>query len=309
MKKPRHYCRDVLIVKIGASLTLSTVLVSMGGALAQAPIAFDADGVQMLRPSAAGGSHLRLGSNNPNRHPAFGFDYKTMASAEQENGLPYWHLNASALTYASGAQGYTARLHLYASGGKQQFNWKTQKGHLSQPGDVRNQEFTVYVRVHELLTRVGAQVSLKIRGGGHHAKDPDAASATMMTFAPATHPSITRFGKELSHPIYDYVKLKPEFDASLQSNVWTGLKLLSWTNPANPQQVINQLYLDNAPFDATGKPSNRWRLFSQYVDEAGKNTGHYAQLADWGGWQTTLRVDGYRSVDLAWPSVREILPP
>lgn len=309
MKKPRHYCRDVLIVKIGASLTLSTVLVSMGGALAQAPIAFDADGVQMLRPSAAGGSHLRLGSNNPNRHPAFGFDYKTMASAEQENGLPYWHLNASALTYASGAQGYTARLHLYASGGKQQFNWKTQKGHLSQPGDVRNQEFTVYVRVHELLTPVGAQVSLKIRGGGHHAKDPDAASATMMTFAPATHPSITRFGKELSHPIYDYVKLKPEFDASLQSNVWTGLKLLSWTNPANPQQVINQLYLDNAPFDATGKPSNRWRLLSQYVDEAGKNTGHYAQLADWGGWQTTLRVDGYRSVDLAWPSVREILPP
>ncbi len=306
MKKTRHFCRDA---QISASLTISAVLSSMGGAAAQAAIAFDADGIQMLRSSATGGSNLRLGSNNPNRHPAFGFDYKAIASAEQENGLAYWHLSASALTYVSGAQGYTARLHLYASGGKQQFNWKTQKGHLGHPGDVKNQEFTVYVRVHDLLTPEIAQVSLKIRGGGHHAKDPDAASATMMTFAPGSSSAVSRFGKELTHPVYDYVKLKPEFDASLKSNAWTGLKLLSWINPANPQQVVNQLYLDNAPFDANGKPANRWRFFSQYLDEAGKNTGHYAQVADWGGWQTTLRVDGYRSVDFAWPSVREVLPP
>ncbi len=78
MRKPRHYCRDVLI---RASLTISAVLTSLGAALAQTPIALDADGVQMLRPSATGGSNLQLGSNNPNRHPAFGFDYKAMASA------------------------------------------------------------------------------------------------------------------------------------------------------------------------------------------------------------------------------------
>jgi hypothetical protein len=70
MKKPRHFDRDSQTVRIGASLTLSVVLASMGGALAQAPIALDNDGVQMLRPSEVGGSHLRLVSNNPNRHPA-----------------------------------------------------------------------------------------------------------------------------------------------------------------------------------------------------------------------------------------------
>jgi hypothetical protein len=36
-------------------------------------------------------------------------------------------------------------------------------------------------------------------------------------WAPTT-PIGTRFGKELTHPIYDHVKLKPEFDASLKTD-------------------------------------------------------------------------------------------
>jgi len=121
--------------------------------------------------------------------------YKATATAAQEGTLRFWNLPATPLTYSSGGNGYTARLHLFASGGKQQFNWKTQRGYLSSPQDVRNQEFTVYVRVHEPLTPLNAQVTLKIRGGHHSEKDCDAASCTMMTFGPGGPSGITRFAK------------------------------------------------------------------------------------------------------------------
>jgi hypothetical protein len=269
----------------------------------------DADGVRMLLPTAAGGTVLRLAAQNPNNSAEIDFDYKIKATSGNSAGIVFWTMPSVALDYSSGSKGYTARVHLHAAGAQQNFNWKTQKGYLSTPKDVRNQEFTVYVRVHELLTPAIAQAALKIRGGGHHANDPDAASCTMMTFAPSSHKSITRFGKELSHPIYDYVNLKPMVNTSLQDNVWVGLKLLSWSDPKNPTQVINQLHIDIEPFDAAGKPMNQWRQLSEYTDAEGKSSGQYTKLVDWGALQTTLRVDGYRSVDFAHLSVREITPP
>ena len=36
---------------------------------------------------------------------------------------------------------------------------------------------------------------------------------------------------------------------------------------------------------------------------------HMLSPATWGGWQTTLRTDGFHDVDVALPSVREIVPP
>jgi len=77
-----------------------------------------------------------------------------------------------------------------------------------------------------------------------------------------------------------------------------------------PGQVLNQLYLDTAPFDSAGRPANGWQLLSEYTDVQGKRAGrHYDTLADWGGWQTALRMDGYRSMDFALPSVRRSFRP
>lgn len=295
-------CRSAI-----AALVLAALL---GAGNAAHSGAVDAEGVQALLPTQPDGSALALGSGNPNTDKRFGFDYKATATAAQEGGLRYWNLPATPLTYSSGGSGYTARLHLFASGGKQQFNWKTQHGYLSSPQDVRNQEFTVYVRVHEPLTPLNAQVTLKIRGGHHSAKDGDAASCTMMTFAPGGVTGITRFAKELTHPLYDYVVLAPQLDTRLADNTWYGLKLLSYSRPGTPMEVVNQLYIDTTPFDAQGRPANHWQLLSEYTDVQGKRTGrHYDTVANWGGWQTTLRMDGYRSLDFAYPSVREIQPP
>jgi hypothetical protein len=286
---------------------------------ANAEKSLDADGVQMLLASTPNGTSLRLGTQDPNMTQRFGFDYKAKATAGQEGGLRFWNIPSTAFTYSSGSAGVTARFHMYASGGQQNFTWKTQNGYLSSPADVKNQEFTVYVRVHELLNPQTAAAVLKIRGGAHSTSDPDSGSCTMMTFAPlvASSPKgnravtrdITRFGKELTHPLYDYVKLNPAFDASLLDNTWVGLKMLSWSDPSDATRVINQLHIDTTPFDAAGKPANNWRMLSEYIDIEGKSTGRYSKLVNWGGWQTTLRVDGYRSVDFAYPSVREIVAP
>ena len=268
----------------------------------------DEDGVAMLLDTAPG-SRFRLGKDNPNSARNFHIERKTPALPRTDGSLQYWNLAAHDLDYASGGSGKTSRLHIYASGGRQAYTWKTQQGFLSSPSDIRNQEFTAYVRVHGITDPKRAAISLKIRGGAHSAKNPDLASCSMMTFQGASTGAVTRFGKELTHPNYDYVALTPAFDAALNENRWFGLKLLSYSSPGRPAHVVNRLYLDDDPIEpATGRPRNHWKLFSEFVDVEGVSTGKYDKLADWGGWQTTLRTDGVSSLDFTLISLREIQP-
>ncbi len=269
----------------------------------------DDDGVLMLLAPVPR-AHFRLGNDNPNRARDFQIERKTIAEARHDANLRYWNVRAHDLDYASGGSGKTARLHIYANGGRQAYTWKTQRGFLASPSDIRNQEFTAFVRVHGITDPKRAAVSLKIRGGSHSAKNPDMASCTIMTLQSPSTGAAARFGKELSHPIYDYVRLTPAFDAALNENRWFGLKLLSYSPPGEPTHVINRLYLDTDPFTlATGHPRNKWKLFSEFVDVEGLSTGRYDKLADWGGWQTTLRTDGIGSLDFALISLREVNPP
>lgn len=273
-----------------------------------ATASLDPDGVQMLFPSASG-SEFRLGQQDPNTVPRLSIGNRMTATAQIEGAVRYWNMPSYPLSYAGGGTGWTSRLNMFASGGQQLYTWRTQPGYLSSPADVRNQELTVYLRIHQILDPAHLSVSLKIRGGQHTSGNGDLASCTMMTFEPASR-ATTRFGKELTHPDYDYVRLTPAFAAELVEDQWFGLKLLSYTVPSDPRKVVNRLYLDIDPFDfATGTPKNHWRLFSEYVDEAGNSTGSYSTLADWGGWQTTVRVDGVHDVDFALLGVHEITPP
>lgn len=275
-----------------------------------APSDLDADGVQMLFPTAPGAS-FRLGTNDPNRTARLVIERGTTATPGVDGGIRFWNLPSYPLTYSSGGTGVTSRLHIQASGATQQFTWRTQRGFLSAPTDLKNQEFTIYARVHGLTDVARAMLTMKVRGGGHSANDGDLASCVMITVAPANAPGgPTRFGKELVHPDYDYVRLTPRFDAALVENQWLGIKMVSWNDPADSTRVVNRLYLDTDPFDrASGTPRNRWRLYSEYIDVAGKSSGRYSTVVNWGGWQTTMRLDGYRDVDFALLSVREIVPP
>ena len=280
------------------------------GRCGNAPGSFDGDGVQMLFPSAPG-SGFWLGSSDPNTTSHFAIEQGTKAVAGSEGAIRFWNIPSYPFNYASGGSGWTSRLHLHASGGtQQQFTWKTQSGYLYSPADVRNQEFTVFARAHRILDPARAALTLKIRGGAHTSSNGDLASCIMLTLHPAGVGYVTRFGKELFHPDYDYLQLTPRFDAALTDGAWVGMKMVSYSVAGRSDQVVNRLYLDSDPFDpATGKPRNGWRLFSEYVDVEGQSTGRYSKLADWGGWQTTFRTDGIHDLDFAIISVREIVPP
>lgn len=261
----------------------------------------------MLLPPA-GGSQFTLGAQNPNNAELFQIERKTIATPHTQAGVRYWNITAHEINYASGGSGNTSRLHIRASSGGQQFTWKTQRGFLSSERDVRNQEFTAYVRVHGVTQPERAAIALKIRGGAHSEKNPDLASCAMMTYQAATTGAVVRFGKELRHPVYDYVKLTPRFDAALLPDRWVGLKLLSFAVADDTRRVLNRLYVDTTAF-TDAKPSNDWKLFAEYTDIEGLSTGSYSKLVDWGGWQTTLRTDGIASLDFTLISVREIVLP
>jgi hypothetical protein len=269
------------------------------------PAPLDADGVRMLQPSAPGVT-FRLGTADPNHLARFEIEKRTVAVAGREGPLAFWNVAAHDLEYASGGQGKTIRLHIYSGDDPQRFTWRTQRGYLSTPGDLRNVELTVYLRVHGITDPRRAAVSLKVRGGKHTAEDPDRASCVMLTFQAASTGAPARFGKELSHPDYDYVKLTPHSDAALTDGLWVGLKMVSY---AQHGQVVNRLYVDTDPWDARGRPTNHWALHGDYVDVEGRSTGRYTKLADWGGWVTTVRSDGVENLDFAILSAREISPP
>ncbi|MGQ0709065.1 MAG: hypothetical protein ACT4NV_04885 [Rhodoferax sp.] len=260
-----------------------------------------------LAPLHAQGSALCLGDADPNTDARFGLDYHARAQEMTQGQERFWRIPATPLRYSSGAEGATARLHLYASGGRQEHSWQDGKGYLGNPRDVKNQEFTVVARVGAVVAPRSAQLTLKIRGGQHSAKAPQRASSTMMSFGMAPLPGALRFGKELTHPLYDYVVLPTHLPLSLEPGRWYGLKLQSFQRPAHTDRVDNRLYLLREPWAAQAGP---WELLGEYTDVAGQPTGRYYQtLADWGGWQTTLRMDGFEHLDVAYACVQEISPP
>ncbi len=272
----------------------------------------DVNSVAMLYPSAPGGSSYFLGSHDPNKTPNFLIEqWTTAVRGTDPNGLVYWNLPSHPLLYASSGSGWTTRLNMYASGGAAQtYTWNNQPGYLYLPADVKNQEETVYIRVHDLLDPDHAGITLKMRGGAHTNSNGDLASCIMFELGTGEYqaPPAGRFGKELHHPDYDWVTLPTLFNYALTENQWVGLKMVSYNSSTNASEVVNKLYLDTDPFDASGQPKNGWRLFVTYTDVDGKSTGRYSKLVNWGGWQTTVRTDGYNDIDFAFPSVREIIP-
>ena len=293
-------CVGLLIAALGAACRPA-----LPAALQSSSPPLDAAGVVELYPSAPG-SAFSLGTDNPNHTERLRIEKDVRAEPGTDGSIEYWSFRAYPLEYSSGGQGKTARLHIHASGSSQTHTWRNQQGYLSTPRDLKNQEFTAYVRVRGIFDPKRAAVSPKIRGGQHKREAPALASCTMMTFADRRGPGVARFGKELNHPDYDYVKLPARTLDALEDGRWVGLKLVSFAPPSTTDRVVNRLYVDADPFLADGRPRNGFVLFSEYVDRADLSTGEYTTLVSWGGFQTTLRVDGVHVLDVAILSVREI---
>ena len=273
------------------------------------PAGMDEDDVVKLYPDAPGAG-FHLGSADLNADARIDLEQEGTASAGEEGSLRFWTVTAYAFEYTEGeVPGKTARVHIGSDVTSQRFDWRTQEGFLATPDDLGDQEFTAYVRVHGIFDPEHAVFELKVRGGRHTEQSPPLASCTLMTFATSAAPGVSRFGKELDHPLYDYVNLPLRFATELTEDRWFGLKLVTFTDAERPDRVINRLYVDANPFMPDGTPRNDFRLLTEYIDRAGVNTGRYDTLVNWRGVITTLRVDGVDSVDIALLSARPITPP
>jgi hypothetical protein len=269
----------------------------------------DSDGVAKLYPDAPG-MHFVLGASDPNTLAQLVIEEGLPAVAEQEGALSFWRIDTYEFEYTEGStQGKTARLHIRDQGVEQLFDWQTQQGFLTDGESLGDQELTALVRVRGLFDPEHAVFELKIRGGEHTDEDPSLASCSLMTFATGAAPGVSRFGKELDHPQYDYVSLLPRFNVQLSEGRWFGLKLVSFIDPARPDRVNNQLFVDVDPLLPDGALRNEYRLLAEYVDRAGVSTGRYDTMVSWKGVQTTLRIDGVDTLDVARLSARAIRPP
>jgi hypothetical protein len=269
----------------------------------------DVDGVAKLYPDATG-MHFVLGGADPNTLAQLVIEEGVPAIAEQEGALSFWSIDTYEFEYTEGSTfGKTARLHIREQGTEQLFDWQTQHGFLAGGESLGDQELTALVRVRGLFDPEHAVFELKIRGGEHTDGDPPLASCSLMTFATRAAPGVSRFGKELDHPEYDYVNLLPRVGLELSDGRWFGLKLVSYVDPTRADRVYNQLFVDGDPWLPDGSLRNEYRLLAEYVDRAGVSTGRYDTMVNWKGYQTTLRIDGVDTLDVAKLSARAITPP
>ncbi|HET9449812.1 MAG TPA: hypothetical protein VFO83_02975 [Aggregicoccus sp.] len=267
----------------------------------------DADGVVMLATPNPDGASWRLGTQDPNQVSSTYFvNYGDAPTKVVEGPLTFWTTTGELITYSDGSpDGRTARFYMRPGGGTQRYGWNSgaqQYGYLATSRDLKNFEATAYVRVRGNL---GKHVSMSwlLRGGSHSSSQPDFSSCTGMQI-PWTGQSAKAF-REYTHPNYDYIYLTPKFTYNFVEGKWLGTKVLSWKVTGG---TMNRLYLDTDPFDAQGKPRNNFRLYLEWNDRS-TDTGRYTVPATWGGWQTSMRIDGWRNTDFTLLSAREILPP
>ena len=267
----------------------------------------DSDGVAMIFPADPQGSSWALGAGDPNRQAPY-FDLNgDEATQVTEGGITYWTTTGHKVNYASGApSGKTVRLNIQAAGDTQQYSWSDgglEYGYLGSPKDLKNFEATAYVRVRG-DNGTKKSMNWKMRGGKHSSSD--AALSSCVEMGVPHGDDQPEAGRELDHPTYDKIPLNPQFSFQLEEGKWVAVKVVSWVVPGGTQ---NRMYLDTEPFDAHGKPRNGFRLFTEWMDKDGENTGNYTQAATWAGWRTTFRVDGWKNLDFAHLSAREIVPP
>jgi len=271
-----------------------------------AAMGIDDDRVVKLFADAPGRA-FRLGDADPNTEVGLTIEEGVQATPGREGPVEFWTVPTYDFEYSEGnATGKTTRLHIGSAGAQQRFDWRDQDGFLSSPDDLGDQELTAFVRVHGIFDRERAAFELKVRGGQHTDEAPALASCTMMTFATTDAPGVSRFGKELNHPEYDFVNLPLRYPAELVEDRWYGLKLATFVDPERADRVVYRLYVDDDPFLPDGSPRNSFRLLTEYIDRSGTSTGLYDTLVNWRGVVTTLRVDGVESLDIARLSARAI---
>jgi hypothetical protein len=273
------------------------------------------DGTIMLFPTNPNGSQFILDKQNPNNLKSFTTDSHYRFVKKKEDNIEFWNVFSGDITYrSSGEHAKSCRLNMFASTTIQINDWKTamDTGYIGSEKDLKNQEVTVIMRVH---TKVGhkTECCIKMRGGGHHGDRPERAACIQLGVSTQDSGHSARWAKELVHPSYEYQDLEPYFEFVFEEGKWFGMKTTSWNNSNDNNNThhtttTNRCYIDPDPFKNNGTLNNDYRLYSEHIDVG--NGKKYREIVNWaGGVPTTVRFDGFESVDFYACNAREIIQP
>jgi hypothetical protein len=294
-------------------LTTSAELLQPSQMLTRENITYNRDRTVMLFPTNKNGSYFVLGKQNPNILKTFTTDSHNEFVKKKERNIEYWSVLSGDITYKStGEHAKSCRLNIFASTTKQTNDWKAamRSGFIGNENDLKNQEVTAIIRVNK---RVGLKTAccIKMRGGGHHKYNPGQAACIQLDVSTRDSGHAARWAKELSHPLYEYQDLTPFFEFFVEEGKWFGMKATSWNNKDDTTATTtNRCYIDPDPFssDDVITLKNNYRLYSEYIDK-GIGNKYPEIIANWaGGVPTTIRVDGFESVDFYACNAREIIP-
>lgn len=299
-----------------APSSTSTELLPPSQELTRNNFTYNNDGTVRLFPINKYGSHFILGNQNPNNLKNFTTDSHNEFVKKKERNIEYWSVFSGNITYKStGEHAKSCRLNIFASTTKQKNDWKAamNSGFIGNEKDLKNQEVTAIIRANK---RVGRKTAccIKMRGGGHHKYSPDQAACIQLDVSTRdSGHAAARWAKELSHPLYEYQNLRPFFEFFVEEGKWFGMKTTSWNNNSKDNTTTtttNRCYIDPDPFNSAGGTlRNNYRLYSEYIDK-GNGTKYPEIVVNWaGGVPTTIRVDGFESVDLYTCNAGEIIPP
>jgi hypothetical protein len=231
---------------------------------------------------------------------------------ENENGLVYINTEGSPITYHSGSPpGRSTRWDVYSKPGLYQNKTKYAWNKLPKDGAylyenvptcIKNEEFTTIIRVHGDL---GTHQSYAHKLGGRN--DDTIRSLIEMVHPTATHKEL-QVNYNYAH--FPYVNVKPHIynnpPTLKDDGKWYGFKTIHYVNPDGKSSHWESWYDDDAIDIPTGKVRNNWKLAATYED---KGTSGYKNVPwTWANEKSVCRIDGFKNVDIALSSSREINP-
>jgi hypothetical protein len=285
----------------------------------------DKDGVKMLFETKPSGSEFYLSDAHGITSGIFISTDDNSAERKTENNITFYRVRANDVHYSDHSVGKTVRVNINGAGGldgDKKNTWKDNPQFIWTPNDNKNAEFTYYFRSNDKVHGHGiaanhTECSSKMRGGIHTDDHDPRASCIELAFKIGGGSNTLVSNMEYNHP--DYLpghggKKTKRLAANNNSKEgkWIGRKTIVWTNQDN-QSVTARDYVDWNPFCDSGKPKNNWDpLQGQvYATDSGTIDGKvvdYDKPPLWGG-MFTSRIDGFKKVDYAIVSIREIMPP
>lgn len=266
------------------------------------------DGVAQIYADKKGSTQVYMGNTGKFDEDIFNVSYGNNShidyEAKKEGSLNFFQTEGSPINYHSGSQsGRSTRIDTYPGKGMwdndTEYSWKDNPGYLYNKKGVKNGEFTTYIRVHGGL---GTHTAYAHKVGG---RDQDAIRSLAEMVYPTSDKSEVAFNYNYAHFPYVHAKARTFQDLETFDDKW-GWLALKTIHVVKDDYTHWEMWADFDPIGDNGKINNNWEKIAEYKDEG---CDEYDNVpVGWACQKEVCRVDGFKRVDFALFSDREIDP-